>query len=237
MWACGSSSVLDLLRTELVRRVEAGEEIVIRRGRTPVARLVAERPVAFADPGALRRRIWIAEDFDTPLRSSTPATAILRDDAAARHAHVVLWRLAEDPRLTPSMRRLRECDDGVLNGASFDQVHDEAERRRRLRAPYPGGESWQQAVERASAVPEELDRWAGHRVLVIGHTATRWALEHHLNGHPLGEGALQWQPGWEYTLDFGNCRRAFIRQAVGGSRARRALPVSPLRRTKVQLVG
>ena len=53
--------------SELVRRVEAGEEIVIRRGRTPVARLVAERPVTIADPGALRGRIWIAEDFDAPL--------------------------------------------------------------------------------------------------------------------------------------------------------------------------
>ena len=52
---------------ELVRRVEAGEEIVIRRGRTPVARLVAERSVTIADPGALRGRIRIAEDFDAPL--------------------------------------------------------------------------------------------------------------------------------------------------------------------------
>lgn len=53
--------------SELVRRVEAGEEIVIRRGRTPVARLVPERPSALRPPGALRGRVHIAEDFDAPL--------------------------------------------------------------------------------------------------------------------------------------------------------------------------
>lgn len=53
--------------SELVRRVEAGEEIVIRRGSTPVARLVPERRTTLKPPGALRGRIWIAEDFDAPL--------------------------------------------------------------------------------------------------------------------------------------------------------------------------
>lgn len=53
--------------SELIRRVEAGEEIVIRRGRTPVARLIAERPLRIAAPGALRGRIHVAEDFDASL--------------------------------------------------------------------------------------------------------------------------------------------------------------------------
>jgi prevent-host-death family protein len=53
--------------SELVRRVEAGEEIVIRRGQVPVVRLVAERSSTVADPGALRGRISIAEDFDAPM--------------------------------------------------------------------------------------------------------------------------------------------------------------------------
>ena len=41
------------------------------------------------------------------------------------------------------------------------------------------------------------------RVLVIGHVATRWGLEHRLNGIPLEElagEAFRWQPGWEYRL-------------------------------------
>jgi prevent-host-death family protein len=53
--------------SELIRRVEAGEEIVIRRGRTPVARLVPERAVRIQRPGALRGRVEIAADFDGPL--------------------------------------------------------------------------------------------------------------------------------------------------------------------------
>lgn len=53
--------------SELVRRVEAGEEIVIRRGRTPVVRLVAVRPARIAAPGALRGRVRIDDDFDGPL--------------------------------------------------------------------------------------------------------------------------------------------------------------------------
>lgn len=53
--------------SELVRRVERGEEIVIRRGRTPVARLVPERRQTIAPPGAMRGRIHMADDFDAPL--------------------------------------------------------------------------------------------------------------------------------------------------------------------------
>ncbi|MFP5379616.1 MAG: type II toxin-antitoxin system Phd/YefM family antitoxin, partial [Vicinamibacteria bacterium] len=40
--------------SELVRRVEAGEEIVLRRGSRPVARLVPERAPTLRSPGALR---------------------------------------------------------------------------------------------------------------------------------------------------------------------------------------
>jgi prevent-host-death family protein len=53
--------------SELIRRVEAGEEIVIRRGSTSVARLVPEPATHIQPPGALRGRIEIAEDFDSPL--------------------------------------------------------------------------------------------------------------------------------------------------------------------------
>jgi hypothetical protein len=46
-------------------------------------------------------------------------------------------------------------------------------------------------------------RWTSSRILVIGHVATRWGLEHYLNGIPLEELVFQpfdWRPGWEYTL-------------------------------------
>jgi broad specificity phosphatase PhoE len=98
--------------------------------------------------------------------------------------------------------RLRECDYGRLNGAPVDEVH--ADRRRWLTTPYPGGESWAQAVERVAGLLGDLpSRWSGARVLVIGHLATRWALEHHLRGVALVDLAAQhstWKDGWEYEL-------------------------------------
>lgn len=51
--------------SRLVARAEAGEEIVVRRGSMPVAKLVAyHAPTTPRRPGALRGQIVIAEDFD-----------------------------------------------------------------------------------------------------------------------------------------------------------------------------
>jgi broad specificity phosphatase PhoE len=44
----------------------------------------------------------------------------------------------------------------------------------------------------------------GARVLVIAHSANRWAIEHLVRGTPLAdliEERFEWQPGWEYVLD------------------------------------
>ena len=54
--------------SRLVERVEHGEEIVIARGGKPVARLVPFTPeLTPREPGALRGRIHVADDFDAPL--------------------------------------------------------------------------------------------------------------------------------------------------------------------------
>ncbi len=53
--------------SKLVARAERGEEVTIRRGDKPVARLVAigpPRPAGRSPIGALRGRIWISDDFD-----------------------------------------------------------------------------------------------------------------------------------------------------------------------------
>lgn len=96
--------------------------------------------------------------------------------------------------------RLRECDYGELNGTP-EPVHDRAER---VDVPYPGGESWRQAVERVAGFLAELRRDRdGERVLVIDHVATRLALEVVANGRDLEEVMAEpfvWQPGWEYVL-------------------------------------
>lgn len=98
--------------------------------------------------------------------------------------------------------RLRECDYGQRNGMSADSLH--RTRSDHLDVPYPGGESWRQAVTRSARLLDDLPlRWDGRRVLVIGHVATRWALDHVLGGVPLEELAaadFAWQPGWEYRL-------------------------------------
>ena len=101
--------------------------------------------------------------------------------------------------------RLRECDYGELNGAPRDQVH--ADRVAYLSTPYPGGESWQQAVDRVgSFLGDLLPRWDGARVLVVGHVATRLGLDHFLLGVPIASALAAefvWQPGWEYVLAAG----------------------------------
>lgn len=53
--------------SKLVARAERGEEVTIRRGSKPDAKLVAIDPPprpARSPVGALRGQIWIADDFD-----------------------------------------------------------------------------------------------------------------------------------------------------------------------------
>ena len=53
--------------SRLLARVEKGEEILIARAGTVVARLVPA-PVRTASPGAWRGQVTIAPDFDEPSR-------------------------------------------------------------------------------------------------------------------------------------------------------------------------
>jgi alpha-ribazole phosphatase/probable phosphoglycerate mutase len=98
--------------------------------------------------------------------------------------------------------RLRECDYGQWNGMLAAEMH--RNRYAYLDQPYPGGESWRQAVQRAGRFLPDLGlRWQGARVLVIGHVATRWAFDHFLNNIPLEElivSDFNWREGWEYIL-------------------------------------
>jgi antitoxin (DNA-binding transcriptional repressor) of toxin-antitoxin stability system len=53
--------------SKLVHMAEEGEEIVLRRGRTPVVRLVAitaEEAGATRKPGRMRGRVSVPDDFD-----------------------------------------------------------------------------------------------------------------------------------------------------------------------------
>ena len=96
--------------------------------------------------------------------------------------------------------RLREVDYGALTGAHPDTL----ERERYVETPFPGGESYRDAVRRVGHVLDELAAaHPGERILLIGHTATRWALDHLLEGRELGEAisaSFDWREGWEYVL-------------------------------------
>jgi broad specificity phosphatase PhoE len=99
--------------------------------------------------------------------------------------------------------RLRECNYGELNGTPAHDL-DREERLRRIDVPFPGGESYRQVVERTRSFLNDLfPQRDGSRVLLIAHSANRWALQHLLLGAPLEEvvGApFDWQEGWEYAL-------------------------------------
>lgn len=98
--------------------------------------------------------------------------------------------------------RLRECNYGELNGQPLARF--EGEPLRRIDESYPGGESYRQVVDRVQAFLDDLPAdLGGSRILVIGHAATRWALEHLLEGTPLEalvDAPFRWQEGWTYVL-------------------------------------
>ncbi len=82
--------------------------------------------------------------------------------------------------------RLRELDYGEFAGRPRAEVG--AERARRIVEPFPGGESVSQAAERIRLfLLDVLQRDKGETIVVIGHSATHFGLEHWLNGRPLAQ--------------------------------------------------
>jgi broad specificity phosphatase PhoE len=103
-------------------------------------------------------------------------------------------------------RRLREYDYGTMTGMPREVM--ETERPLRVEKPFPEGESLRDVAERVRAFLDDVARrWDGKRIVVIGHGATRLALEHLLGGKPLEEAAatpFSWEPvppSWRFVLD------------------------------------
>ena len=98
--------------------------------------------------------------------------------------------------------RLRECSYGEYNGAPKAVL--DAERAAHVEEPWPAGESYRDVAVRSRSLLDDVRRqWDGHRVLWVGHSANRWALEHLLLGRDLAELVgedFDWQPGWEYVV-------------------------------------
>jgi broad specificity phosphatase PhoE len=98
--------------------------------------------------------------------------------------------------------RLRECNYGTLNGMPVARLA--AERSRHIDVPYPGGQSYRQVVAAMRDFLRDLAaRWDGCTVVVIAHSANKWALDFLLNGtalEALVDAPFGWQEGWSYTL-------------------------------------
>jgi 2,3-bisphosphoglycerate-dependent phosphoglycerate mutase len=110
--------------------------------------------------------------------------------------------IAFGDRALPIVRdaRLRECDYGAFT--RHPAVEIEERRRLHVATPFPNGESYEQVVGRVAAwLSEAATAFAGRTVLVIGHRATFYALEHLVRHIPLHEAVTatwHWQPGWTY---------------------------------------
>jgi broad specificity phosphatase PhoE len=98
--------------------------------------------------------------------------------------------------------RLRECDYGDFTQHPSEEV--DAEKPKRISEPFPNGESYEQTSIRMKEFINFLKQnYDGKRVMIIGHRATQYGLDHWINGvsyEQLVATKFVWQPGWEYTL-------------------------------------
>ena len=112
--------------------------------------------------------------------------------------------IAFGDRRLPIVRdgRLRECDYGGLTRCPTSEI--EQRRALHVTTPFPDGESYQQVVDRVSAwLDDVMQQFDTCTVLVIGHRATFYALEHLLRPMALTEAVTStwtWQPGWTYRV-------------------------------------
>lgn len=88
--------------SDLVERAARGEEIVIAKAGTPMARLVPiaepERPV-LRKPGMWKGKIWVADDFDDPL---PPEIQMYFDDPPITLEEIAAMRRREQEMLRAS---------------------------------------------------------------------------------------------------------------------------------------
>jgi broad specificity phosphatase PhoE len=126
--------------------------------------------------------------FASDLERSYKTARLAFDDIEPRKLHID-WRL-------------RECDYGDLTQQPKEEV--DSQKPQRISAPFPNGESYEQvAVRMLSFLQDLLELYDGKTVMVIGHRATQYSLEHWINNMALKDAVSapwKWQPGWVYKL-------------------------------------
>lgn len=98
--------------------------------------------------------------------------------------------------------RLRECNYGDFTQHSSEEV--DKEKPERIKESFPSGESYEESSERIRKFLRHLIKnYDGKRIMIIGHRATQYGLEHWIKNIPLSQvipTPWKWQPGWEYIL-------------------------------------
>lgn len=101
-------------------------------------------------------------------------------------------------------KRLRECNYGDLTQHPSAEV--DPQKVNHIIEPFPNGESYQGCSKRMKSFLDDLGQKYHGRdisVLIIGHRATQYGLEHWIKGIPMDKvipAPWSWQPGWEYQL-------------------------------------
>lgn len=97
--------------------------------------------------------------------------------------------------------RLRECDYGEMTSQPKDVV--DPVRANYIHKPFPGGESYEQAMLRMKSFIDDLKHMPYQNVIVIGSRATHYGFDIYVDGKTI-ERCLShkfvWQPGWIYEV-------------------------------------
>jgi len=100
-------------------------------------------------------------------------------------------------------KRLNECNYGDLNHRPSAKV--DPLKIKSIEKPFPNGESYLDTAERIKDfLADLLKNHNNETVMIIGHRATQYGLEHWILGKNYKEiisASWSWQPGWEYKFE------------------------------------
>ena len=155
-----------------------GESLFNVSGRIGGDAPLSSRGREFAQALAAHVRSQAGTLADLDVWTSTLRRTI--ETAAPLHREIGTWRA------------LDEIDSGVCDGKTYAEIQREmptefeARRRDKLRYRYPGGESYEDVIQRLDRVIVELERYRTP-VLVVGHRAVLRALYAYFIQRPLAE--------------------------------------------------